>query len=62
MVEEYFRAKRELLMEGDSYGDMAAAYPAYWSSLRPLEPVILMDSVGSWDASGWARSWGGTPR
>ena len=62
MVEEYFRAKRELLMEGDSYGDMAAAYPAYWSSLRPLELVILMDSVRSWDASGRARSWGGTPR
>ena len=32
-VEEYFRAKRELLMEGDAYGDMIAAYPAYWSGL-----------------------------
>ena len=42
-VEEYFRAKRELLMEGDTYGDMIAAYPAYWSGLRRLELVILMD-------------------
>ena len=32
-VEEYFWAKRELLMEGDAYGDMIAAYPAYWSGL-----------------------------
>ena len=43
-VEEYFRAKRELLMEGDAYGDMIAAYPAYWSGLRHLELVILMDA------------------
>ena len=43
-VEEYFWAKRELLMEGDAYGDMIAAYPAYWSSLRRLELVILMDT------------------
>ena len=43
-VEEYFQAKRELLMEGDAYGDMIAAYPAYWSSLRRLELVILMDA------------------
>ena len=43
-VEEYFRAKRELLMEGDAYGDMIAAYPAYWSGLRRLELVILMDA------------------
>ena len=42
-VEEYFRAKRELLMEGNAYGDMIAAYPAYWSGLRRLELVILMD-------------------
>ena len=40
---EYFQAKRELLMEGDSYGDMVAAYPAYWSGLRCLELGILMD-------------------
>ena len=43
-VEEYFRAKRELLMEGDTYGDMIAAYPAYWSGLRCWELVILMDA------------------
>ena len=43
-VEEYFRAKRELLMEGNTYGDMVAAYPAYWSGLRRLELVILMDT------------------
>ena len=30
-------------MEGDSYGDMVAAYPAYWSGLRCLELGILMD-------------------
>ena len=42
-VEEYFQAKRELLMEGDHYGDMVAAYPAYWSGLRYLELGILMD-------------------
>ena len=42
-VEEYFRAKRELLVEGDTYGDMIAAYPAYWSGLRSWELVILMD-------------------
>ena len=27
-VEEYFQAKRDLLMEGDTYRDMIAAYPA----------------------------------
>ena len=43
-VEEYFRAKRDLLMEGDAYGDMIAAYLAYWSGLRRLELVILMDA------------------
>ena len=42
-MEEYFRAKRELLVEGDTYGDMIAAYPAYWSGLRSWELVILMD-------------------
>ena len=44
MVEEYFQAKRELLLEGDSYGEMEAAYPAYWRGLRCLELVILMDA------------------
>ena len=43
-MEEYFRAKRELLMEGDSYGDMVATYLAYWSGLRCLELGILMDT------------------
>ena len=43
-VEEYFRAKRELLGEGDTYGDMMAAYPAYWSGLRSWELVVLMDA------------------
>ena len=43
-VDEYFRAKGELLMEGDSCGDMVAAYPAYWSGLRCLELGILMDT------------------
>ena len=42
-MDEYFQAKRELLMEGDHYGDMVAAYPAYWSGLRYLELGILMD-------------------
>ena len=42
-MEEYFQAKQELLMEGDSYGDMVAAYLAYWSGLRCLELGILMD-------------------
>ena len=32
-VEEYFQAKRELLMEGDAYGDMIAAYLAYLERL-----------------------------
>ena len=43
-MEEYFRAKWELLMEGDTYGDMIAAYPAYWGGLRRLELVILIDA------------------
>ena len=43
-MEEYFRAKRELLGEGDTYGDMMAAYPAYWSGLRSWELVVLMDA------------------
>ena len=43
-MEEYFRAKRDLLMDGDDYGDMIAAYPAYWSGLRRLELVMLMDA------------------
>ena len=43
-VEEYFQAKRDLLMDGDTYGDMIAAYPAYWSGLQRLELVILMDA------------------
>ena len=30
-------------MEGDPYGDMIAAYPAYWSNIRCLELGILMD-------------------
>ena len=41
---EYFQAKRELLVEGDTYGDMIAAYPAYWRGLRSWELVILMDA------------------
>ena len=44
-VEEYFRAKRDLLMDGDAYRDKIAAYPAYWSGLRRLELVILMDAL-----------------
>ena len=43
-MEEYFRAKQDLLMEGNAYGDIIAAYPAYWSGLRRLELVILMDA------------------
>ena len=43
-VEEYFRAKRNLLMEGDDYGDMIATYLAYWSGLRGPELVMLMDT------------------
>ena len=43
-MEEYFQAKRELLLDCNSYGDMVAAYPAYWSGLRCLELVILMDA------------------
>ena len=39
-VEEYFQAKWDLLMDDDSI----AAYPAYWSGLRRLELVILMDA------------------
>ena len=31
-------------MDGDSYGDMVAAYRAYWRGLRCLELVILMDA------------------
>ena len=31
-------------MEGDAYGDMITAYPAYWSGLKRLELVILMDA------------------
>ena len=61
-VEEYFWAKRDLLMDGDVYGDMMAAYPAYWSGLRRMELVILMDGRGSWDASCRAKSLGETPR
>ena len=43
-MEEYFRAKRGLLAEGDTYGDMMAAYPAYWSGLRSGELVVSMDT------------------
>ena len=43
-VEEYFRAKREFLVEGDAYGDMMATYPAYWSGLKSRELVVLMDA------------------
>ena len=43
-VEEYFWAKRGLLVEGDTYGDMMAAYPAYWSGLWSRELVVLMDA------------------
>ena len=43
-MEEYFWAKLELLTEGDVYRDMIAAYPTYWSGLRRLELVILMDA------------------
>ena len=43
-VEEYFQAKRDLLMDGDDYGGKIAAYPAYWSRLRCLELVMLMDT------------------
>ena len=43
-VEEYFRAKWELLVDSDTYGDIMAAYPAYWSGLRSQELVILMDA------------------
>ena len=42
-MDEYFQAKQELLMEGDPYGDMVAAYQAYWSGLRFLELGMLMD-------------------
>ena len=42
-MEEYFRAKWELLSEGDPYGDLMATYPAYWSGLRCLELGILID-------------------
>ena len=59
-MEEYFRAKRDLLMKGDMYGDMVAAYLAYWSGLRRLELVILMDA-GSWDTYGTVRSYTGNP-
>ena len=43
-MEEYFRAKRELLGEGDTYRDMMATYPAYWSGLKSRELVALMDA------------------
>ena len=43
-MEEYFQAKRDLLMDGDDYGGKIAAYPAYWSRLRCLELVMLMDT------------------
>ena len=43
-VEEYFQAKRELLVEGNTYGDMMATYPAYWSGLKSRVLVILMDA------------------
>ena len=43
-MEEYFWAKQDLLMDGHDYGDMIAAYRAYWSGLRRLELVILMDT------------------
>ena len=42
-MEEYFWAKRELLIEGDAYGDMMATYPAYWSGLKSRGLVVLMD-------------------
>ena len=45
-VEEYFQAKRELLMEGDHYGDMVAAYPAYWSGLRYLGHIWPGQIIG----------------
>ena len=64
-VEEYFRAKRDLLMDGDAYGDMIAAYPAYWSGLKRLELVILMDArvLGRiWTGQIMGTDWAGTPK
>ena len=46
-MDEYFQAKRELLMEGDPYWDMVATYPDYWSG---------------WGTSGRDRSLGGIRR
>ena len=43
-MEEYFRAKRELLVEDEAYGDMMATYPAYWSGLKSRGLVVLMDA------------------
>ena len=37
-------ARRRSGVAGDSYGDMIATYPAYWSGLRRLELVILIDA------------------
>ena len=44
-VEEYFWAKQGLLVEGDTYGDMVAAYPAYWSGLRRGELRVVIDAI-----------------
>ena len=35
-IREYFRAKQELLLEGDPYGNLRAAYPAFWSGLLDM--------------------------
>ena len=58
-MEEYFWAKRGLLVEGDTYGDMVAAYPAYWSSLRRGKLRVVMDAIilgRGWDGQIMGRN------
>ena len=50
-IREYFRAKQELLLEGDPYGNLRAAYPAFWSGLRDQGLGDLLDILV------WGHPW-----
>ena len=50
-IREYFRAKQELLLEGDPYGTLRAAYPAFWSGLRDQKLGDLLDMLV------WGHPW-----
>ena len=42
-IGEYFQAKKELLLEGNPYRTLQAAYLAFWSGLRDQKLGDLLD-------------------